>query len=75
MIALNGRVIAQGSQFSLADVEVVTRRSTLSPAPRAKSCRSIQAAGAERYHRIEVPVALSSDKFDEIQELTRPRKR
>jgi len=37
MIALNGRVIAQGSQFSLADVEVVTRRSTLSPAPRARA--------------------------------------
>ena len=74
MIALNGRVIAQGSQFSLADVEVVSATIDIEDvrAHRAKSSRSMQAAGAERYHRIEAPIALSSGKFEEIQELNRP---
>lgn len=74
MIALNGRVIAQGSQFSLADVEVVSATIDIEDvrAHRAKSSRSMQAAGAERYHRIEAPFALSSGKFDEIEELNRP---
>lgn len=74
MIALNGRVIAQGSQFSLADVEVVSATIDIEDvrAHRAKSSRSMQAASAERYHRIEAPVALSSGKFDEIEELNRP---
>lgn len=54
MIVCNGVVLAQGSQFSLADVEVVTATIDLASvrAHRAKSSRSLQAAGAERYHRI-----------------------
>lgn len=74
MIALNGRIIAQGSQFSFADVEVVSATIDIEDvrAHRARSSRSMQAAGSERYHRIEAPIALSSGKFDVIEELNRP---
>ncbi|RDB23408.1 Glutamine-dependent NAD(+) synthetase [Hypsizygus marmoreus] len=70
MIAVNGRVVAQGSQFSLNDVEVVTATVDIEDvrAHRAKSSRSMQAAAAERYHRIEVPFALSGGKFDDVRE-------
>ncbi|KAL5537133.1 QNS1 [Sanghuangporus sanghuang] len=61
MIAANGRIVAQGSQFSLNDVEVITATLDLEDvrAHRAKASRSMQAAQAERYHRVEVPFALS----------------
>jgi len=77
MIALNGRIIAQGSQFSLTDVEVVSATIDIEDvrAHRAKSSRSMQAAGAERYHRIEVSIALSGGKFDVIEELNQPAAR
>ncbi|KAF9453533.1 glutamine-dependent NAD(+) synthetase with GAT domain-containing protein [Macrolepiota fuliginosa MF-IS2] len=66
MIAVNGRIVAQGSQFSLNDVEVVTATIDIEDvrAHRAKASRSMQAASSERYHRIEVPFALSSGKFE-----------
>lgn len=66
MIAVNGCIVAQGSQFSLNDVEVVSATIDIEDvrAHRAKASRSMQAAGAERYHRIEVPFALSSGKFE-----------
>ncbi|PCH36266.1 glutamine-dependent NAD(+) synthetase with GAT domain-containing protein [Wolfiporia cocos MD-104 SS10] len=65
MIAVNGHIIAQGSQFSLNDVEVVTATIDIEDvrAHRATSSRSMQAAGAERYERIEVDFALSHGKF------------
>ena len=70
MIAINGRIIAQGSQFSLNDVEVVSATIDIEDvrAHRAKSSRSTQAATAARYHRIEVPFALSGGKFEEVHE-------
>ena len=70
MIVVNGRVVAQGTQFSLSDVEVVTATVDIEDvrAHRAKSSRSMQAANADRYHRFEVPLALSSGKFDEVSE-------
>jgi NAD+ synthase (glutamine-hydrolysing) len=70
MIAVNGRIVAQGSQFSLNDVEVVTATIDIEDvrAHRAKSSRSMQAASAERYHRIEVPFALTSGKFEQVRE-------
>lgn len=70
MIAVNGRVIAQGSQFSLNDVEVVTATVDIEDvrAHRARSSRSMQAASSERYYRVEVPFALTSGKFDEVRE-------
>jgi NAD+ synthase (glutamine-hydrolysing) len=74
MIALNGLIIAQGSQFSLSDVEVVSATIDIEDvrAHRARSSRSMQAAGSERYHRIEAPIALSPGKFEEILELNKP---
>lgn len=70
MIAVNGRIIAQGSQFSLTDVEVISATIDIEDvrAHRAKSSRSMQAASAERYHRVEVPFALTSGKFDVVNE-------
>lgn len=70
MIALNGRIIAQGSQFSLNDVEVVSATIDIEDvrAHRAKSSRSMQAAGAERYHRVEVSFALTGGKFEVVKE-------
>jgi NAD+ synthase (glutamine-hydrolysing) len=35
----------------------------------------MQDAGAERYHHIEAPIALSRSKFDIIEELNRPAAR
>ncbi|KAH7105940.1 glutamine-dependent NAD(+) synthetase with GAT domain-containing protein [Auriculariales sp. MPI-PUGE-AT-0066] len=72
MIAVNGRVIAQGSQFSLQDVEVVTATIDIEDvrAHRASSARSMQAAQAERYHRIEAPFALNSGKFERTLDVT-----
>ena len=65
LIAVNGRVVAQGSQFSLRDVEVVTATIDIEDvrSHRAVKSRSMQAAQAERYQRIEVPFALSDDTF------------
>ena len=70
MIAVNGRIVAQGSQFSLSDIEVVSATIDIEDvrAHRAKSSRSMQAATSEAYHRIEVPFALTSGKFDEVRE-------
>lgn len=69
MIAVNGRVVAQGSQFSLSDVEVVSATIDIEDvrAHRATSSRSMQAAAAERYHRVEVDFALTGGKFQEVR--------
>lgn len=71
MIACNGKIVAQGSQFSLNDVEVVTATLDLEDvrSHRAVMSRSMQAACAERYHRIEVDFALSGGKFDSVRDL------
>ncbi|PVG04706.1 glutamine-dependent NAD(+) synthetase with GAT domain-containing protein [Serendipita vermifera] len=65
LIALNGKIIAQGSQFSLNDVEVVSATIDIEDvrSHRAVKSRSMQAAEAERYQRIEVSFALSNDTF------------
>jgi NAD+ synthase (glutamine-hydrolysing) len=70
MIAANGRIVSQGSQFSLNDVEVVSATIDIEDvrSHRAKSSRSMQAAAAARYHRIEVPFVLSGGKFEEVKE-------
>lgn len=72
MIAVNGQIVAQGTQFSLNDVEVVSATIDIEDvrAHRAKSSRSMQAAASKQYHRIEVPFALSSGKFEEVKEET-----
>lgn len=65
MIAMNGHIIAQGSQFSLKDVEVVTATLDIEDvrSHRTSRSRGLQAAGTERYHRIEIPFALSRGKL------------
>lgn len=70
-IALNGVVIAQGSQFSLNDVEVVTATIDIEEvrAHRSMSSRSFQAARSEAYQRITVECALSTGKSTDLVEL------
>lgn len=60
MIAMNGRILAQGSQFSLNDVEVVTATVDLEAirAHRKSSSRSHQAAQAPAYERFKVNMRL-----------------
>lgn len=67
MIAMNGNVVAQGSQFSLSDVEVVTATIDIENvrAHRTSRSRSHQAASSEGYPRIDIPFALSGGKFGE----------
>jgi NAD+ synthase (glutamine-hydrolysing) len=74
MIAVNGRIVAQGSQFSLQDVEVVSATIDIEDvrAHRTKSSRNMQATQAARYHRIEVPFALSGGKFEPVSEEDMP---
>jgi hypothetical protein len=70
MIAMNGHIVAQGSQFSLSDVEVITATIDIEDvrSHRTSRSRGLQAAGSEVYHRIEVPFALSSGKSGGIDE-------
>jgi NAD+ synthase (glutamine-hydrolysing) len=60
MIALNGKILAQGSQFSLSDVEVVTATIDLMAvrAARTVSSRRMQAAQSEAYERVWIDTRL-----------------
>lgn len=71
MIVVNGHVVAQGSQFSLSDVEVVTATIDIEDvrAHRAKSSRNFQAVVSERYKRYRVETALSTGKSGDLVEL------
>jgi NAD+ synthase (glutamine-hydrolysing) len=66
MVMCNGRILAQGSQFSLTDVEVVTATVDLEEirAYRFAPSRSLQAVLAPTYKRIETGFALSSEHDD-----------
>ncbi|KAG1780851.1 hypothetical protein EV702DRAFT_682831 [Suillus placidus] len=72
MIAMNGHIIAQGSQFSLNDVEVVTATIDIEDvrSHRTSRSRGLQAASSVVFHRIEVPFALSSGKFGDTDGAT-----
>ncbi|XP_078405626.1 glutamine-dependent NAD(+) synthetase isoform X1 [Cetorhinus maximus] len=63
MISVNGHLVAQGSQFSLDDVEVITTTQDLEDV-RSYSADRISARlmpnEAEPYHRVKVNFALSS---------------
>ncbi|CAG8570533.1 13510_t:CDS:10 [Cetraspora pellucida] len=52
LIAINGQIIAQGSQFSLKDVEVITATIDIEDvrSHRGMSSRGIQAVNANSYH-------------------------
>jgi NAD+ synthase (glutamine-hydrolysing) len=60
LIALNGQILAQGSQFSLSDVEVVSATIDLEAvrAHRTSSSRRMQSAQAEAYERVYVDTRL-----------------
>jgi NAD+ synthase (glutamine-hydrolysing) len=67
MILVNGEVVAQGSQFSLNDVEVVTATVDLEEvrAYRSSISRGLQAArSSAKYDRIQTPFELSSEEED-----------
>ena len=70
LIALNGTVLAQGSQFSLNDVEVVTATIDLEEvrAHRVSASRGIQATRSPQYQRIRTTFSLSDP--DSIYDLS-----
>ncbi|CCD23855.1 glutamine-dependent NAD(+) synthetase NDAI_0C01950 [Naumovozyma dairenensis CBS 421] len=63
LIAVNGKVVAQGSQFSLKDVEVVTATVDLESVRSYRASimsRGLQASSSElKFKRIDLPVELS----------------
>ncbi|CAG8500619.1 2043_t:CDS:10 [Paraglomus occultum] len=66
LIALNGRIIAQGSQFSLKDVEVVTATIDIEDV-RSHRCaisRGMQAFQTVAYKRFQADMALSQPEID-----------
>ncbi|KAJ1655688.1 glutamine-dependent NAD(+) synthetase [Dispira simplex] len=72
LISLNGQVLAQGSQFSLNDVEIVTATFDLDDIRSlraASSSRCAQATDAARYPRIYIPITLGHDN---LKEMVRP---
>uniref|UniRef100_A0A6I8RS29 Glutamine-dependent NAD(+) synthetase n=1 Tax=Xenopus tropicalis TaxID=8364 RepID=A0A6I8RS29_XENTR len=67
MVSLNGDIVAQGSQFSLTDVEVLTATLDLEDVRsyRAQiSSRCISASRVRPFHRVHVDFSLSS--FDDL---------
>lgn len=63
MIVINGDVVAQASQFSLNDVEVITATVDLEDVRsfRCASSRGLQAVQARTFERIEVAYSLSAE--------------
>ncbi|CAH2325870.1 glutamine-dependent NAD(+) synthetase [Pelobates cultripes] len=71
MISLNGDLVAQGAQFSLSDVEVLTATLDLEDVRGYRahiSSRCITASRVTSFHRVRVEFSLSS--FDDIYTLT-----
>ncbi|MCJ1289338.1 glutamine-dependent NAD(+) synthetase [Xylographa carneopallida] len=75
MIVINGRIVAQGSQFSLHDVEVVTATVDLEDVRSYRNSRSraMQAKDSTPYRRIEVGISLSSN-FEDVDPMICPSK-
>jgi NAD+ synthase (glutamine-hydrolysing) len=70
MIALNGIILAQGSQFSLSDVEVITATIDLEAvrAHRTGSSRRMQSAASEAYQRVRLDMRLDGGKHIRVGE-------
>ncbi|KAI5294424.1 glutamine-dependent NAD(+) synthetase [Ascosphaera acerosa] len=67
LIILNGDVVAQGSQFTLTDVEVITATVDLEEirAYRSATSRCYQAASSPaKFQRLETSLAMSSEASD-----------
>ncbi|KAF5607861.1 NAD+ synthase (glutamine-hydrolyzing) [Fusarium subglutinans] len=75
LIMVNGSIVAQGSQFSLDDVEVVTATVDLEEvrAYRFAPSRNFQAVQAPVYERIEVDFSLGHEDLDLLHAPTAPR--
>jgi NAD+ synthase (glutamine-hydrolysing) len=76
MIIVNGSIVAQGSQFSLTDVEVVTAtidiedvRSHRAGSRSTSFQAATSAASGQSYQRIKVDTALSTGKGDDLVEM------
>lgn len=69
MIMVNGQIVAQGSQFSLIDVEVVTAVVDLDEVRsfRFAPARGFQVQQAPTYERIEVDFSLSDKDIDDLK--------
>ncbi|TPX50418.1 NAD+ synthase (glutamine-hydrolysing) [Synchytrium endobioticum] len=66
LICINGEVVAQGSQFSLADVEVITATMDLEDVRSMRGSivsRGMQASTSEAYPRFAAPITLSVSAF------------
>ncbi|CAG8523797.1 8594_t:CDS:10 [Acaulospora morrowiae] len=63
LIAVNGQIIVQGSQFSLRDVEVITAVVDIEDvrSHRVQSSRGMQAVITPSYRRIEAHIELSQE--------------
>lgn len=63
MITINGNVVAQGSQFSLNDVEVITATVDLEDVRsfRCSPSRGLQAVQARTYEHIEADFSISAE--------------
>ncbi|KAK2737415.1 glutamine-dependent NAD(+) synthetase [Myotisia sp. PD_48] len=66
MIIVNGNLVAQGNQFSLDEVEVITATVDIEEVRsfRCTPSRGSQAIRSEAYTRIETEFSLSSDRKD-----------
>lgn len=75
MIMVNGEIVAQGSQFSLEDVEVVTATVDLEEVRsyRFAPSRGFQAVQAPIYERIEVDFNLCHDNLEILEVPSAPR--
>jgi NAD+ synthase (glutamine-hydrolysing) len=76
MIAINGQIVARGTQFSLNDVEVVAATVDLEAvrAHRKVSSRSHQAAQAPVYERVHIATRLDGGKPIRMGEDETPEK-
>lgn len=64
---VNGEVVAQGSQFSIGDVEVVSATIDLEDVRSFRSAcsRGIQASTSPSFQRIEANMALSDGRLED----------
>ncbi len=74
-ISMNGAILAQGTQFSLKDVEVVMSTVDLEDIRSFRSStpsRGMQAAVAPAYPRIQADITLSETWMDAVHRVSRP---
>ena len=73
LIAQNGEILAQGSQFSLKDIEVVTATVNLHDVRAyrgAKASRAVQASKTEQLPQIDVDFALNPAQSEGVKSVT-----